>query len=135
MIDKIYGYVEVPKRPWWSFFIKVQKMGPYFWKYDVTRCLFYHHIITPHNISLRVTLCVFLAYPYHHQGFGCLKLTIMHIFIYRHVRFSKTIFLFSSITLNNPPYYTFLNTIDEPNNFNIYALRSLASHPPYNISI
>jgi hypothetical protein len=50
---------------------------------------------TPHKLSPRSTLCVFLGYSPHHKGYLCLDCLSHRIIISRHVVFEETSFPFS----------------------------------------
>jgi hypothetical protein len=51
-------------------------------------------VTTPHKLSPRSTVCVFLGYPPSQKGYRCLDLSTRKIIISRHVVFDETHFLF-----------------------------------------
>jgi hypothetical protein len=73
-------------------------------------CLCYAHVDTNHKLGPRSTPCIFLGYPSNHRGFRCLNLSTNKIIISRSVTFDETIFPYGSVTPNDAPSYTFLDT-------------------------
>ena len=64
-----------------------------------------------HKLDYHSTPCVFLGYSSSHLGYHCLDLSSKHLYISRHVRFNKHVFLFlKSAHLLPPTSHTHLPT-------------------------
>lgn len=57
---------------------------------------------SPHKLSPRSTLCIFLGYSDHHKGYRCLDLASNHIIISCHVMFDESSFPFAHLS-HQPP--------------------------------
>nr|GEX28942.1 ribonuclease H-like domain-containing protein [Tanacetum cinerariifolium] len=73
-------------------------------------CLCYPHLHTNHKLEPHATPSIFLGYPTNHRGYRCLDLYTDKIILSRHVTFDETVFPYGSMTPNNSPAYTFLDT-------------------------
>jgi hypothetical protein len=69
---------------------------------------------TPHKLSPRSTLCVFLGYSPHHKGYLCFDRQSNHTIISRHVVFDETSFPFSEDS--NPPTPAAFDFLDDHSN-------------------
>ncbi|GJU55465.1 ribonuclease H-like domain-containing protein [Tanacetum coccineum] len=86
------------------------KTKPNYADLRVFGCLCYPHLHTNHKLESRATPSIFLGYPTNHRGYRCLDLNTDKIILSRHVTFDETVFPYGSMTLNNSPSYTFLDT-------------------------
>jgi hypothetical protein len=69
---------------------------------------------TPHKLSPRSTLCVFLGYSPHHKGYLCFDRQSNRTIISRHVVFDETSFPFSEDS--NPPTPAAFDFLDDHSN-------------------
>jgi hypothetical protein len=68
--------------------------------------------ITPHKITLRSTVCVFLWYPSKHKGYRCLDLASNRLIISQHVTFDEASFPFAEIFAPPSSTFDFLSDMD-----------------------
>lgn len=73
-------------------------------------CLLFPYIVT-HTVSPKSTQCTFLGYPTNRKGYWRLNIHTKQIILSRHVIFDKSVFSFGSMTLNSPPFYSFLDHV------------------------
>ncbi|GJZ35015.1 ribonuclease H-like domain-containing protein [Tanacetum coccineum] len=106
------------------------KTQPNYADLRVFGCLCYPYINTNHKLEPRATPAIFLGYPTNHRGYRCLDLNTDKIILSRHVTFDETVFPYGSMTPNEPPSYTFLDT--SPNIIQQHLLTKLISSPSPN---
>ncbi|GKC90331.1 ribonuclease H-like domain-containing protein [Tanacetum coccineum] len=106
------------------------KTQPNYADLRVFGCLCYPYINTNHKLEPRATPAIFLGYPTNHRGYRCLDLNTDKIILSRHVTFDETVFPYGSMTPNEPPSYTFLDT--SPNIIQQHILTKLILSPSPN---